>query len=335
MTKTLDIRDGGRLRTYGRPRARTVLTGIAVMLQIVLFASAARAQNFGAWSPAVSIDPNRQLVNTAVNDGCPIEAPDGLTLFFASNRLDLGQPPPPHLDIWVAYRASEDEPWSEIERLPGPVNTLANEFCPTPLPGNRLMFVSTRTSPCSGPLTPAAADIYITQHHPVRGWLEPKPLCGVNSTADEFSPSFVEAGGVTMLYFSSSRTGIQKIYVSIMQGDGTWGTPSPVDELNAAGAVDARPNVRKDGLEIVFDSTRGDPANPDIFTSTRTRISDPWSPPRRLGANVNSATAAESRPSLSRDGTRLYFGSTRANVLGSAGADIFVSTRSGPGKKKP
>ena len=140
-----------------------------------------------------------------------------------------------------------------------------------------------------------------------------------------------------MLYFSSSRTGIQKIYVSIMQGDGTWGTPSPVDELNAAGAVDARPNVRKDGLEIVFDSTRGDPANSnsDIFTSTRTSLSQPWSPPRRLGANVNSATAAESRPSLSRDGTRLYFGSTRANVLGSAGADIFVSTRSGPGKKKP
>ena len=167
------------------------------------------------------------------------------------------------------------------------------------------MFVSTRTSPCSGPLTPATADIYITQHHPVRGWLEPKALCGVNSTADEFSPSFVETDGVTMLYFSSSRTGLQKIYVSIMQDDGTWGTPSLVDELNAAGAVDARPNVRKDGLEIVFDSNRGDPANPDIFTSTRTRISQPWSPPQRLGVNVNSATAAESRPSLSRDGTRL------------------------------
>ena len=64
------------------------MTGIAVMLQVVLCASAARAQNFGEWSPAVSIDPNRLLVNTSVNDGCPIEAPDGLTLFFAneSNR---------------------------------------------------------------------------------------------------------------------------------------------------------------------------------------------------------------------------------------------------------
>ena len=124
MTKTFDTHDGGgHLRPYVRSRARALLTGLAVALQVVLCASAARAQNFGAWSPAVSIDPTRQLVNTSVNDGCPIEAPDGLTLFFASNRVGLSQTVPPHLDIWVAYRASEDEPWSEIERLPGPVNT--------------------------------------------------------------------------------------------------------------------------------------------------------------------------------------------------------------------
>ena len=332
MTKTFDTHDAGHSPTCRRPDVRTLMTGIAVMLQVVLCASAARGQNFGDWSTAASIDPNRLLVNTSVNDGCPIEAPDGLTLFFASNRTVNGQPNT-LLDIWVAFRASEDEPWSEIERLPGPVNTGANEFCPTPLPGNRLMFVSTRTSPCSGPLTPPTADIYLTQHHPVHGWLEPKPLCGVNSTFDEFSPSFVEADGVTMLYFSSSRGGLHKIYVSVMQKDGTWGTPTPVDELNQEAAIDARPNVRKDGLEIVFDSTRGDPANvnSDIFTSTRTSLSEPWSAPRRLGANVNSA-APESRPSLSRDGTRLYFGSSRANAtIGGSGADIFVSTRSGPG----
>jgi Tol biopolymer transport system component len=307
------------------------MTGIAVMLQVVLYASAARAQNFGEWSPAVSIDPNRLLVNTSVNDGCPIEAPDGLTLFFATNRIAAGEPNT-GLDIWVAYRASEEAPWSEIARLPFPVNTGANEFCPTPLPGNRLLFVSTRTSTCSGF---NSADIYLTQHHPVRGWLAPQPLCGVNSTFEEFSPSFVEADGVAMLYFSSSRAGLHKIYVSIMQADGTWGTPTPVDELNQEGAVDARPNVRKDGLEIVFDSTRGDPANvnADIFTSTRASILEPWSPPQRL-TTVNSP-GAESRPSLSRDGTRLYFGSTRANVAGNSGADIFVSTRSGPGNSQP
>jgi Tol biopolymer transport system component len=326
MTRTFDIHDSEHRRTYGKPRARIVMTGIAVMLQVGLCASAAHAQNFGDWSPAVSVDPNRYLVNTAVNDGCPIEAPDGLALYFASNRVVGGTST--GLDIWVAYRANEDAGWAEIERLPDPVNTGANEFCPTPLPGNRLLFVSTRPSDCSGVST---ADIYLTRQHPVRGWLDPVPLCGVNSTFEEFSPSFVEADGVTMLYFSSNRAGLHKIYVSIMQEDGTWGTPSPVDELNEEGAIDARPNVRKDGLEIVFDSTRGDPANvnADIFSSTRTSVREPWSPPQRL--TIVNSLGSESRPSISRDGTRLYFGSTRANVTGNSGADVFVSTRSGPG----
>ena len=118
-----------------------------------------------------------------------------------------------------------------------------------------------------------------------------------------------------MLYFSSNRTGLHKIYVSIMQEDGTWGTPSPVDELNEEGAVDARPNVRKDGLEIVFDSTRGDPANSTPTSSRRrARASRSRGLLHSDWARTSTAPAAESRPSLSRDGTRLYFGSTRANA---------------------
>ena len=108
---------------------RLALAGVVVILQALLSAPAALAQNFGEWSPAVSVDPGRSGVNTRVNDGCPIEAPDGNTLFFASNRAN-------DLDIWVAYRANEDEPWGTPDRLPSPVNFIAaNEFCPTPLPG--------------------------------------------------------------------------------------------------------------------------------------------------------------------------------------------------------
>ena len=56
------------------------------------------------------------------------------------------------------------------------------------------------------------------------GWLEPEPLCSVNSTAEEFSPSFVQTDGVTMLYFWSNRTGLHKIDGSVLQENGTWGT---------------------------------------------------------------------------------------------------------------
>ena len=97
---------------------------------------------------------------------------------------------------------------------------------------------------------------------------------------------------------------------------------------------DARPNVRSDGLEIVFDSNRG--GTYDVYIATRDSINARWSRPERLTADVNSDTADETRPSLSRDGARLYFGSTRANAeLGGSGGDVYVSTRSRRGTESP
>lgn len=295
---------------------------IALGLVAVSAPPAAQAQSPGPWEPAVSVDPNRvNGINTPVNDGCPIEGPDGHMLFFASDRDGV-------LDIWVASRSNLEDPWASPEKLPFPVNTTtSNEFCPTPLPGNRLLFVSTRGNLCNG--AGPNPDIYETRLHPVRGWLEPRHLgCEVNSGFEEFSPSLVNAGGMTFLFFSSSRSEppLQKIYMSVQQPDGSWGTATLVNELNALGASDARPNVRLDGLEIVFDSTRnGGP--PQIYTATRSSISDPWSAPELLGPNVNSPAFSQSRASISRDGKRLYFGSSRDNQAGDTGSDIFVSTR--------
>jgi Tol biopolymer transport system component len=76
------------------------------------------------------------------------------------------------------------------------------------------------------------------------------------------------------------------------------------------------PNVSKDGLEIVFASTRQGGAF-DIYGSTRSSVGDPWSSPVNLGPAVNT-DAGETRPSLSWDGERLYFG--RAG-------EIYVSER--------
>jgi len=284
------------------------------------------AQNFGPWGTPVNIDASRSSVNTSFNDGCPIEAPDGDRLFIASNRPgSLG------LDIWTSTRGPAG--WAAPVNLQD-VNSAANDFCPTPLTGNRLLFVSTRANHCGG--SGNNPDIYLTRLHPVKGWLTPEPLpCGVNSGFEEFSPSLVEADGLTMLFFSSSRddTPRHKIYMAVLRPDGSWAA-APVDELNWPGASDARPNVRKDGLEIVFDSTRaGGP--PQIYTATRSSVFEPWSAPEPL-VNVNLPAFAHSRPSISRDGTRLYFGSTRENQPGDLpnSTDIFVSTRSGPGKGK-
>jgi hypothetical protein len=314
-----------------RGSKRVACAAIAVMLSVMLPEPTTLAHDLHFWSRAVSVDPARANgINTSVNDGCPIEAPDGHMMFLATNRVSGG--PGTDLDIWVAYRESEDLPWEDPEPLPAPVNTDANEFCPTPLPGNQLLFVSTRLNGCGSGNDP---DIYLTRlRQSPLGWEDPVPLTcgdvdGINSPREEFSPSLVQTEGRTLLFFSSNRdtgtAGVHKIYSSRLLSDGTWSPATKVDELNSE-LSDARPNVRADGLEIVFDSNRG--GTYDIYIATRHRINARWSNPRRLPNHVNSDTADETRPSLSRDGSRLLFGSTRANAeLGGTGGDIYVSTR--------
>jgi Tol biopolymer transport system component len=128
-----------------------------------------------------------------------------------------------------------------------------------------------------------------------------------------------------MLFFSSNRDGTHKVYVSLRQPDGLFGAPVEVAELNAPGFNTFRPNVSQDGREIVFDSDRpGGLGGPDIWSATRPSVFHAWSAPVNLGPNVNSASA-DTRPSFSRNGQRLYFGSARPGGQGSS--DIYISTR--------
>lgn len=64
----------------------------------------------------------------------------------------------------------------------------------------------------------------------------------------------------------------------------------------------------------------------DIYSATRATVDDAWSTPVNLGPNVNGTSASsETRPSLSWDGTTLYFGSNRAG--GEGDSDHYVSKR--------
>lgn len=288
---------------------------------LILFAAVVRGGGFSPWTPAVNLEQipgTSPDLNTAALEGCPIVSPDGRALYFASNRAGgLGG-----LDIWVSRRDSRDDPWGSPENLGRPVNSSADDFCPSPMRGHQFFFVSRRSHPdaCGG------ADIYVTRPHPVFGWLEPQNVgCQVNSAADEASPYYLEdETGRATLFFSSNRGGSSDIYSSVVQPDGSYGAAEPVPGLNTA-FEDARPNLRRDGLEIVFDSNRpGTNGGPDIYVSVRPTTDDAWSEPVNLGADVNT-DMSETRASLSWDGRSLYFGSNRPGGEGST--DIYLSTR--------
>lgn len=288
---------------FRRKLAATAIGGMA------LAGSAMAARTFAEWQPPVSAEQGSSSeLNTAYNDGCPILSPDGLSLYMASNRPGgLGGQ-----DIWVAHRRNTHQGWGTPVNLGAPVNSAADDYCPTPVHGRRLFFVSKRDEP--------NGDIYEARLGP-RGWREPVHLGpNINSPAQEWSPSwFRNDAGQEELYFSSTRGGGQDIYHSVNYGPA---------EL-APGALntsfdDARPNVSHDGREIVFDSTRpGTLGGPDIWTATRSSTSEPW--PEAVHLVEVSSPAPDSRASLSWDGTFLLFGSSRAG--GEGQSDIYVSTR--------
>ena len=302
----------------------------------------AQAQSFGAWSDPQPV----AAINTAAAEGCPIEGPDGLSLYFASTRAG-GQG---KQDIWRTFRATLQSAWGAAENLASPVNSGEFDYCPTPLPGNKLLFVSSvqvdaahttatyfdcyagDTPPPPPTGGPSAGDIFLSTEGAANVWATPTNLgCypnGPNTAGAEFSPSLVTTAEGTFLFFSSNGypdSQGQDIYMSQRAIDGSFGPGVRVAELSTA-ADDRMPSVRSDGLEIVFSSNRagGTAFDQDIYVATRPNTHSPWSAPARIdNPNINT-TASETRSSLSADGTRLYFG--RKLDINDPG-DVFVATR--------
>lgn len=310
---------GGRDRRRARRRVGALVALGALaggMLAAVAAGPVAQARVLGEWEAPAPVTG----VNSAATEGCPIEAPDAGSLYLMSTRSGGDQ------DIWWAPRL-DDGSFAEPELLPEPVNSAANDFCPTPLRGKWLLFVSNRggtdaygTAACGG------GDIYVTRLSPSTGtWTPARNLgCaangGPNGPGTEYGPSVVETAEGTFLYFSSGGapdTNTQDIYASRETSPGSFGAPEAVASLNTADRSDMMPNVRKDGLEVVFASNRdGGKGSFDIWTATRPTTASAWSTPTNLGA-VNTA-GSDTRPSLSWDATRLYLGSS---------GDIWVSRR--------
>jgi len=305
-------------------RLSNILRAAAVVVAVLSTAGAvlAAAGAFGPWSPAIrveSIPGTSADFNGVALDGCPFASRDGKAFYMASTRTGgLGG-----IDIWAAHRASSDDPWGTPVNVGAPVNSPQNDFCPTlSRDGHLFYFVSNRPDGCGGD------DIYTTRLRP-DGWDSVENLgCEVNSVANEASPfPLPERAAGPVLYFSSTRSGNSDLYVSESDG-GVFVAPEGIAALNSS-AQDGHPNLRRDGLEIFFFSTRpGTLGAQDLYSATRESASSPWSTPVNLGPNVNSA-AADTRPSLSWDGTQLYFGSTRTGGGAEGDSDHYVTSRAG------
>jgi len=164
-------------------------------------------------------DFERVPISGRYRDIEPFLSPDGLRLYFASNRPVTGNQVSAHYDIWYLHRAQLDSPWSAPIHLPGPVNTEANEFYPAVTANNNLYFTSDRDK------AQRQDDIYISdwvdgQYQPVRALSD-----NINSPGYEFN-AYVAADESFLIYTvygAEDGLGSGDLYISYRQADGDFG----------------------------------------------------------------------------------------------------------------
>jgi hypothetical protein len=320
-------------------RILKAVSALLAVASVVATAAFAELGPYGGWSaaqPVEGTETDEPSFNGAYLDGCPFVSRDGKSFFMASRRPTSAADQKTDINIWVSTRAKQGDDWGAPVLVGPPVSidttdaaaVEVNDFCPTlALDGHSFYFVSNRDGYCGATRND---DIYVTRLRN-DGGLDPveKLGCDVNTTANEASPfPLPQDGSGPVLYFSSTLTGAGDLYYSKWI-EGSFQGRAQVPGVNTVAWTEGQPNVRRDALEIFYFSNRpsgvaGTGGN-DIYVATRATTASHWENAHGLGAEVNSP-AAETRPSLSWDGTTLYFGSNRPPG-GGLDSDHYVTKR--------
>ena len=292
--------------------------------------------DYGAWSTPENLGA---AVNTTANDQHPGISPDGLSLYFHSNRAgNIAGSKAGTTDIWVTHRESLDSPFGQAVNLGAVLNSISNETAPNvSSDGHYLAFGSDRDGGCGG------WDIWISHRADTSvdvgdgGWEPPTNLgCTINSAVPDDGPFLLtdpDTGKISLYFTSQNRAGglgDWDVWTSDLKPNGDWSEPVNVAELNSAGR-DTRTAFRYDGLEMYITTMRpstvpdssGAPSL-DIWVSTRERRQAPWGAPVSVDGSINTSFA-DGAPVLSADGTEMFFYSNRPGGFG--GNDIYVSHR--------
>jgi Tol biopolymer transport system component len=258
---------------------------------------------FGTPSPVEGI-------NTIHPDTWGWQTADKLTIYFARDPYGGNL-----FDLYVATRATPDEPFSSERVLEPSTQNTENRPIVT---GDGLTLLLEFTNNSSGAdievATRAAANAPFSSH---------SPLPVITTTAAEFNPWISEDG--LALYFTSDRDGFNDIFASTRAStNDAFSTPVAVSELNSSYG-DYMGAVSRDGLEIIFESTRDTNfANGDIFHALRSVPNGPFGPPTKL-VELSDPTTIEYPSWISPDRCEVMFTSNRSGGLGKY--DVWIARR--------
>jgi len=287
---------------------------ISLVLALTFGLAAEVAKADFAFGEPTSLGP---IVNSSAGDGTPCISADGLELYFLSQRAGgLGSG-----DIWVTKRASINDDWGTPINLGSPVNSSSFELCPhISRDGLTLYFTSLR------PGGYGQDDLYMaTRATKEDNWGNAVNLGPVvNSDTYDFG-TCVSADGLELYFHAWNRPGGHgelDLWVATRETtDDDWGQPVNLGAPVNSSASEGYPSLSTDGLTLFFSDhpvnatpRPGGYGGTDIWVTTRATKNDPWGKPVNAGPTINSS-ANEDGPSISADGSTLYFQYSQPGVI--------------------
>jgi Tol biopolymer transport system component len=261
-------------------------------------------------------------VNSSANQSYASLSADGLSLYFCS-----------HGELFVTKRATTSDDWETPLNLGPEMNSSELDWAPhISVDGLELYFVSRRP----GGDNRGRDDLWVARRASLSDDWEVPVNVGPNVNTDnwEMAPCLSQ-DGLTLYFTSGQYNEYHKwvgtdLYVSHRETkEAPWGPSTYMGSVINDYSFDYDPAISPDGLLLVFSSDRGFPSDNsndtedawyDLWMTSRRSIESEWESPVKLEAPINS-DVGEWSPSISRDGTTLFYASQCSG--GEGGTDLW------------
>ncbi|MGG8496296.1 TolB family protein [Tenacibaculum sp. TC6] len=183
----------------------------------------------------------------------PFLSPDGLKLFFVSNRTQDSKSIKKDTDIWYVSRKTIDDEWSKPIRLDGVINTDADEFYPSVTNAGDLFFTAEYKD------TKGKEDIYVSRFIDGK-YTNPVSLdVAINSEKYEFN-AYVSPNEDLIVFTSYGRKedlGNGDLYIS-KKVNGKWLPAQHMGNKLNSKSIDYCPYVDTEKDILYFTSGRSE-----------------------------------------------------------------------------
>ena len=263
------------------------------------------------------------------DDENPTLTDDMLEIYFNSDR-DGGAD---GSDIWVAERASLDEPFGELRPIGGWSDD-GSDTSPAVSGDGLTLWLAWEPEEPEDDSEETTTDVrrVVRADLSTDDWQGPTAVDGLNTANDE-RPRPLGQGGLVMPLSRRVATDDGETWQTLLaprEGDAEFGTPVLQTELADPDVNVVDGFLSFDGLTLVFKYEAPD-EDGELYWSKRASVDEPFVGATPVpGSDVNSDGSDERDPWLSPDGTVLYFASDRDDSMDIYRAELVPPERLSP-----